>query len=513
MDSLRVRLMLLAALALLPLAGLALYNAVEQRHEAAAQAEKDALRLARVCADNEERALDSAEGLLALMADMSAVRQLDARACWPMLERVMGHKAGYVNLGLLNASGEVVTSAKPLPAGWTPARRGFFKKAEDTDQFTVSDFELGEGHARAEMYCGEPVLGENGEVAGVLFAELDLSWMPELNARLALQDGVSISVLRQDGVILMRIPSAGPWIGQPAFEATMGQAILKGGAAGTAHLTGADNVRRLYAFAPLDRAHGLTDFVSTGIRDDVAFAAARSSERRQLATLGIFALAALVGAWFAADILVLRGVRRLLKATEDLAAGNLRARAGRVHGGLEFRELSRSFDTMAVSLDEQSKARDAAERELEHRVEERTAELAETNRRLQEQIAQRARIEEELRLSKDRLDLALKGTNDGIWDWNLETNCVYFSRRWKEMLGYDDSEITDAFNEWETRLHPEDRDRAFATIHEYFSGKRPTFELEHRLRHKDGTYRWILSRGVALREENGQADPHGRVAP
>jgi PAS domain S-box-containing protein len=496
--------MLLAALALLPLAGLVFYNAEMQRGEAAAQAESDALRLARICANNEEQTVDSANRLLVLMADFPVVKKLDARACWPLFARVVGNQTGYANLGLINAQGVVVASAKPLPAQASLAQRPFFKQALDRDRFSVSDFEWEPDEGGAEMVCGEPVLGDNGEVEGVIFAELDLRWMSDLNPRLGLPADVTISVLNPQGIILMRIPNPAQWVGKSALEAAAGRAIVRERGAGTAHELGMDHVRRLFAFTPLDPVHGLGSFVSAGIPDEMAFSAARRSEHRQLVMLGVFALAAFAAAWFAADILVLRGVRKLLKVTQRVAAGDLKTRAGMVHGGGEFRELATAFDTMASSLEEQDKARDAAEQELEKRVEQRTTELEDANRRLQQEVAERGRIEAELRVSKERLDLALKGTNDGIWDWDLVKNRIYFSPRWKEMLGYADHEIGDKVAEWETRLHPEDRDRAFMTIHEYFTGKRPAFELEYRLRHKDGSYRWILSRGVAVRDQAGK---------
>ncbi len=155
-----------------------------------------------------------------------------------------------------------------------------------------------------------------------------------------------------------------------------------------------------------------------------------------------------------------------------------------------------------ASLEKQSGEGDAAARELERRVEQLTAELEKANRYLQHEIAERARIEAELCIKKERLDLA--GITDGLWDWDLATGRICFSPRWKEMLGCEHDEIGDTFKEWETRLHPDDRNRALATIHDYLTGKSVAFALEHRLRHKDGSYRWILSRGVAVRDGLGK---------
>ena len=100
--------------------------------------------------------------------------------------------------------------------------------------------------------------------------------------------------------------------------------------------------------------------------------------------------------------------------------------------------------------------------------------------------------------------LAVFGANDGLWDWDIGSNTVAFSARWKAMLGYEEAEIGNAFEEWESRIHPDDRERALATLESYLASQAPSYELEYRLRHKDGSYRWILARGMALRNELGR---------
>ena len=496
--------MLLAALALLPLAGLGFYNAVSRRAEAAEAAKNDALQLVLFCASNEERMADSADQLLALMAQLPGVKAMDPQACGPVFTRALQNEPSYENLGLLDANGRVVSSAKPVGLRGSLVNEGFFREALAQGKFGESDFEIESNGKQAETICGEPVRRDDGTIEGVVFVEMDLAWMSNLNAQFRLPATETIGVVNSQGIIVMRVPDAKDWVGKSALEAPAAQTILEERGSGTADEVGLDHMRRLFAFAPLDPEHGLQTYVSAGIPDDVAFRDARRSEHRLLAMLAAFAIGAFTTAWFAADILVLRGVRMLLSATQKVAAGNLATRAGPVPGGGEFRELAQAFDTMATSLEKQGEERDAAAQELERRVEQRTAELKEANEKLQQEIAERSRIEAELRVTNERLDLALRGTTDGIWDWDLVTGQMYFSARWKEMLGYADNEIGDRFKEWETRLHPEDRERALAAFRDYFGGKRATFELEHRLRHKDGSYRWILSRGVAVWDESGK---------
>src|SRR6266496_1369096 len=113
--------------------------------------------------------------------------------------------------------------------------------------------------------------------------------------------------------------------------------------------------------------------------------------------------------------------------------------------------------------------------------------------------------QEALRESEERYALAARGSNDGLWDWNLRDNVVYFSPRWKSMLGYQENEIGDKPEEWFDRIHEADRERVREEMNQHQNGVVPQFESEHRVLHKDGTFRWMLSRGLAVHSESGKA--------
>ncbi|MGI0485186.1 PAS domain S-box protein [Pantanalinema rosaneae CENA516] len=109
-----------------------------------------------------------------------------------------------------------------------------------------------------------------------------------------------------------------------------------------------------------------------------------------------------------------------------------------------------------------------------------------------------------LQESEERWQLALRGNNDGIWDWNVRTTEVFFSSRWKEMLGYADHEIANRLDEWANRVHPDDLESVMQLIQAHFAQTTPFYISEHRVRCKDGSYKWVLDRGQALWDEVGR---------
>ena len=113
-------------------------------------------------------------------------------------------------------------------------------------------------------------------------------------------------------------------------------------------------------------------------------------------------------------------------------------------------------------------------------------------------ITAQKRAEDDLRISNERWKLAIEGTGDGVWDWDMQTNEVAYSKRWKEMLGYAESEIGNTVDEWRNRLHPEDAASTLARLQECIDGKVSSFQDEHRLRCKDGAWKWMMARAIVV---------------
>ena len=113
-------------------------------------------------------------------------------------------------------------------------------------------------------------------------------------------------------------------------------------------------------------------------------------------------------------------------------------------------------------------------------------------------ITGRKQAEEALRESEERYTLAVAGARDGIWDWDLRTDKIYFSPRWQAMLGYSEGEISDDAEDWFRLIHPEDQESFHKQIAAHLEGSTNHLESELRVLHKDGAYRWMLYRGLAV---------------
>jgi PAS domain S-box-containing protein len=111
----------------------------------------------------------------------------------------------------------------------------------------------------------------------------------------------------------------------------------------------------------------------------------------------------------------------------------------------------------------------------------------------------------DLRESRERFEVAVQGSHDGLWDWDIAHSTVYFSPRWKAILGYSDQEIPNLFSEWEERIHADDRAHVHTNLQQYLQGALSHYEIEFRMHHQNGSLRWILARGAALRDTAGRA--------
>ena len=178
----------------------------------------------------------------------------------------------------------------------------------------------------------------------------------------------------------------------------------------------------------------------------------------------------------------------------------------------EIHSLARNFQDMVQALKQQFQEINTAKKTLERRVKERTQKLSEINQELaisnQEialEIQERQRVEAILRERQERYELAVSGTNDGIWDWDLQTNEVYYSPTWMRILGYGDNPLPQLLSTWSDHVHPDDLAKAITDINNHLKGKTEIYENTHRLKHKNGHYIWIAAKARCSRDQQGKA--------
>ncbi len=170
--------------------------------------------------------------------------------------------------------------------------------------------------------------------------------------------------------------------------------------------------------------------------------------------------------------------------------------ANLVMGQINLNGLAQALTAATVEC-EQLKTRLALNEKLLHRVEEHGTRQAQNILALKQKL-------QDLETDGERYSLIAQSSNDGIWDWDLKTDKVFFDERWRAIVGYEaQDEWTDSINEWMDRIHAEDLELFKTEIEACLTGWTSTFKNEHRLQHHDGSHRWVLARGMAARHEDG----------
>jgi diguanylate cyclase len=362
LASLRVRLMLLVLLAVVPALAFMLYSAQQQRRLGVEEMQQEALRMARMAADQHNRIIEATSQLLVALAEVPEVRRGEPAACSRFLAGLVRGYPSYANLGVADAAGRVVCSGLRLPPGVDVSDRLYFRRALELRQFAIGEYQIGRITKRPTVNFGYPLLDEKDGLRGVLFAAVDLEWLNEFAQKAELPRGGALTVLDEHGVILVRYPEGAQWIGRQISEAHDLKHILVGRAEGTAEAVGLDGVPRLYGFTRLPTSPGLGVLVSIGLPTGLVFEQVNRVFLHSLIGLGAVAVLALIAAWIGGDLLVRRQVAAIVQATERLGAGELTARTGLPVRGGELNQLAAAFDAMAATLQKREEdARRAAE--------------------------------------------------------------------------------------------------------------------------------------------------------
>jgi len=424
LSGLRFRLFLLVLLAILPALFLVLYSAVEQRETAKDEAIKASQRLVGLAAANQKQQIEATRQLLQTLSQLKEMRPEKRVECETLLTNLLELHPVYANIVAIGPDGYSFASA--VPTNHHDYRsQPFFKEARDSLKFVVGEYRVDGPSRRAMIDLAQPVRDPEKGLVAVIAASLDLSWVSAMAGKLDLAEGSTLTVVDRHGMVLVRysVPETHQnFVGQKIDSGRRGSRLNRGLDFSWVG-EGLDKVRRLYTATPLTRTGGLADaYVVLGVPVQVAYAQANRMLGQNLLFLGLVAALALGAAWTGGDFFILRHVRALVSAARRMSAGDLSARSGVSHDPGEVGQLARSFDEMAVALEQRVQELQLTEaelkalnEELEQRVLDRTMELKRSNEDL-EQFAYVAShdLQEPLRMVNNYLQLLRQRYKDKL---------------------------------------------------------------------------------------------------
>jgi two-component system, cell cycle sensor histidine kinase and response regulator CckA len=366
LSGLRSRLLFLISLAVLPAFALMLYavwaDRVEQRQAVADRT----VELARIVANDQERAVDLTRRVLADLASVPDIRAGHAEGSRAYLNLLRKQFPGYASFNLVDTSGNVVFSAPSVDRPINVSDRQWFQRALQTKEFTIGDYQVGQVTGKQIVVAALPVLDESGRVSLFVTSGLDLAWLNQVVATAQLPAGSVLIVIDRSGAVVARYPATVGPLGQGLADAELA-ARLRESTEGVFDEPGDaedGDGGRLYAYTSIRGRVDTGWRLVIGVPRTAAFSAALARERRQFGTLVLALFVTLVAAWAGAERLVLRRVGSLLDAIRKFAAGDQGARTQLPYGHSELSDLARAFDDMAAAVQARQAERDTAERAL-----------------------------------------------------------------------------------------------------------------------------------------------------
>ena len=456
-SGLRFRLLLLVLLASLPPVVLTLHIARQERQAKITALKQRSQDMVTLSARKEEEMLLGTRQLLRVVAASSQVQLGRWADCHELLRTLFADYPRYANLGVIKPNGDLAASALPLTNTLNLADRSYFQRALSSRAFSIGDYQVGRLTGARTVNLAYPVLDPSEQVRAVVFAALDLDWVNRSDYALQklLPEGATWTKLDTNGTILVRYP--GPeesLVGEPFPEKALLKALLAQ-KNGVLEVVDPNGDRILYDFASTRSALLAGDVLSVlSVPGKVLFAEPNRVMLRNLTLVGLVAGLVLVVGWIGSRYLVLRPIQALVNFTARLGAGDYGARAGLPLARDELRQLTRACHLMAEAL--------------QHR-------------------------EAELRQSEERFRALVQNSSDVTGITDKDGIILYRSPSLLTTLGY---EVADALGKsifdyfW-----PEDLPRAKSRLAELLKTPGDTQSDEYRLRHKDGSCRFIESTG------------------
>jgi len=348
----RGRILVLVVLSAIPALGLTVYNALEQRASAKARAGEDLQRYARLAAETQEQTLEGMRHLLFALSGAVPALLKDRDGCNDYFRRMMQASGGlYHSMGVQLPEGKMFCNGAPWKKIVDVNDRYYFRAAADYKKFAVGEYQIGRITRLQGINFGHPVLNESGSLVAVVFAGLDLKRFNELAKKTPHPEGSVVTVFDRHGTVLAQQPAFTERIGQKSPYLRVNRAIFSA-RSGVFETTDVNGVPRLYAFesAGENPDGGVPLRIMVGIPRHVIFAEVNRNFIRTVVGLAIATILLLIGAWYGAEELVLRNLRKLLDVARLVHSGDLTARTRLPAGREELSQLGSAFDEMAQAL-------------------------------------------------------------------------------------------------------------------------------------------------------------------
>jgi signal transduction histidine kinase len=392
--SLRSRLYLLILVIFIPGWVLIFYAAEEQR-----RSEKDAIldkamMIARAAAGEEDQQVRAARGLLSAVADLIGGTQCSAEQLGTLLNSLLRRSPEYAQIGVLAPDGHVSVSAPEMDPSANFSTRNWFEQAIKTKAFAAGQYKAEQVAGQAVLFFAMPVADGRNDVTAVAFAAIDLNWMSQGIFKFLeeLPKGSTLAQVDADGNMLTLDPAVKKWTLQAAAPPPLLD-LLSRRPSGIDSFRQHDGTSWLYAFASVSSSvAGRRAYVVLELPRQIAFAGSQRAFWRSIVLMGLFAVLAAVLSWRASDFLVLRPVRAMVRASRQIAAGDLDARVGSTGSRNELGDLARVFDDMAEAV-KLRESRERATREELKRSREQLRNLA--------SYLQDAREKERIRIARE----------------------------------------------------------------------------------------------------------------
>lgn len=454
-SGLRFRLVLLVVLASLPPVVLTFHIARQDRQRQTAALRQRSQDMVKLAARKEDEMIAGTRQLLRAVAESSQVRSSQWGSCTKLLRTLFADYPRYASLGVIKTNGDVAASAPALTQPVNLADRAFLQRTLATRDLSIGDYQVGRITGKPGFSLAYPVLDPSGQVQAVVFAALDLDWLNASDYALQMQlpEGATWTKIDGQGTILVRYPAPEKGlVGEPLPEQSLLKTFLAQ-KSGVMEAVDPKGIRVFYDFTSTRSALVAGDVISIlSVPRKVLFAEPNRVMICNLTSVGIVAGLVLMIGWIGSRYLILRPIQALVNFATRLGAGDYDARTGLPHARDELRQLTRGLHHMAEAL--------------QHR-------------------------EAELRKSEERFRALVQNSTDvtGIIDKN--GIILYRSASLQSILGYEVADVLgksifDYF--W-----PEDLLRAQSRLAELLQAPGNTQKDEYRLRHKNGSCRFIES--------------------